>query len=190
MSQNLCNSGIILKLIPEKDLCIILDSLHGKIPCRSKSKILLNGLEISYFLNKKKDYFFLEKITIENNPFEVAKENLFFLHHILELTNFFSPLEKPNEEIYNILNFFLKYYPKFQSKIKQKIFLCKFFSLLGIYPDMKQISYNIFEFIISPIDIVVDIEIDLNIERILDLWINYGIETHPYYKKLNTRRFL
>lgn len=187
------SSGIVLKVIHHKNNFLLLDEYKGKIICKKNKteKInLVNGLHLSYKIEEQPNIFCIEKININNNPFNIAKENLVFFHHILELTDFFTPLESTSNEIYNLLNYFFDNNLKLTNKKLQKIFLGKFFFLIGIYPETQSFSPGFFKLISLPIDILLDLEIDLSIEKKLDFWINYSVESHHNYKKINTMRFV
>lgn len=187
------SSGIILKIIKHQNCFLILDSHKGKIFCKKNKteKInLVNGLHINYTIEEQKNIFCITKITINNNPFITAKENLIFFHHLLELTDFFLQLEDSSIEIYNLINYFFENSKKLNDKKQQKIYLCKFFFYLGICPETQSFSTSFFKLISLPIDILLDLEIDLSVEKKLDFWINYSIESHHNYKKINTMRFI
>ena len=180
------NRGIVLKIIPEKNLSIIFDSSKGKIYCKTeKEEIrLINGAHLEYELENKKNSLILQRIAIINDPFKLAKFDLVFFHGILQTTNSFLTLEDPNYEVFYLLEFFFYNHEKLNSKKIQKIYFCKLLSLLGICPELKQTQIYFYKLITFPIDIIVDLEIDLSIERILDFWINYVTESHPNHKNL------
>jgi hypothetical protein len=187
------DSGIILKILSEKCSLLILDSLRGKILCKINNRTkLINGSHINYTLEKNRNNFYLKESFIKNDPFKVAKFDILFFHQILEITNYFLPLESPNNEIYKLLSFFFNNYELLNISNKKKLYLCKLLSLLGIYPDIKEAQLTFFKLISFPIDIIANLEIDLNIEPILDFWIDSAIECHPYYtnfKAIKISRF-
>ncbi len=188
MVQNL---AIVLKSnFPINQRVTIFDKTLGKIEASvlRKDIILSNGMLFSYNFSQNntfqiiKDIYFIEMPCIE-------KSNLMFFHNVLELCNYFLPFGISFYELFDYLNFLYISFDKIQTLQVQKIFLSKFFLILGFYPEIN--TSSTFDYIMYlPIDRAVNETINLTIEKELNTWIINCINMHPHIRAFKTFKFL
>lgn len=188
--------GIILNINISTYRAILFDKFLGKIniPMFQKfntSNNLCNGALISYSLNIENEKAKIQGINIIDVPFLIAKKNILFFHHIIELCNFFVPIGLPSNELFEMLNFaFYSFDEELNNLQKQKIFLTKFFLSIGNYPENEALKSYIYEIMKIPIDTVINTQIDLKDEKELNLWILKCMNMNPYFKYFKTTNFL
>lgn len=194
MNETYSNTGIVLKtFLPDKYKVIIFDRSLGKfdaiVPSTIKHFNLCNGLLVNYNYQLKGKLQFIDNINIINDPFLLAQNDLLFFHHILELCYYFIPMGISCDDLFDFIKFLFFSPQKLKTVKSQKILLCRFFLLLGMYPECK--TSPKFNYLMSiPIDIVDNELIDLENEKELNLWIIKCINIHPYAKSFKTINFL
>jgi len=164
------NIGVVLKtFFPIKHQVLVLDRNLGKLFLVSKNQNnllrLCNGVVFEYNLESENNKNLIREVDIIKFP--NVGENILFFHHILELYNFFIPIGFTYCQLFDSL--YSIYDLLEQEKItkqEQKLFLYKFFSLMGMCP-----------------------EIALQDEKFLEKWINTCINSHPNVNLLKTRIF-
>lgn len=189
------SSGVVLRVNLYNKL-YILDSKLGKISCILKynklSLRLVNGAYISYNLKEYYNQYNISDIDILDIP-NHQLHNLYFLHHILELCYYFLPINYSANisQVFDLILHLYKYNIIFDRSLVKKIFLCKFFKMIGIYPDdflsydkdfIKLIDQNYFN--------IIDIENNLNLDINLMRWLLSCINLHPHSHRLKTINFL
>lgn len=190
-----CNTGIILRVdFSNKQKIAIFDRDLGKLELnvwsdKSRSLNLCNGMLINYVIGRQSRPL-INNINIINAPFELAKLNILFLHHILELSYYFTSPGIEDVELFDLIYFLFYSFDQLENLRLQKIILVRFFLLLGFYPEDDG-AKNYFYYLMSiPIDSIMDVAIDLKYEKELDLWIMKCINMHPYARSFKTMHFL
>ena len=177
------NKGIILKnLYPQKNKLIILDSKLGKIECITTDKLDLSvGLLVHYFLENKKNYYFIKTLDLIDVPYGIVKSDILFFHHVLELCYYFIPYGSCfDESALKIFNFLKKFFCKkniFYNLFSKKLFLYKLFCLIGITPEE-----NFYKLKKNNIDNI--------LEKDLDLYLLGCVKIHPSWNSFKTINFL
>lgn len=190
-----CNTGIILRVdFSNKQKIAIYDRALGKLEFnvwsdKSRNLNLCNGMLINYVIGKD-SRLLINNINIINAPFELAKLNILFLHHILELSYYFTSPGVEDVELFDLIYFLFYSFDQLENLRLQKIILVRFFLLLGFYPEDDG-AKNYFYYLMSiPIDSIMAMAIDLKYEKELDLWIMKCINMHPYARSFKTKHFL
>ena len=190
--MQLKNEGLILQTDTNNERYVLFDEQDGKIFAKINNPKKINyfsGLFISYSHETINDRLKLKNIEIEFAPTNTSASDINFLHLILELCNLFLPEGQENSDIYRLVKDIFVHKNIINIKYVKKIILCQFFFKLGIIPE-KVIINSFFKTIMHiPIDRIKELEIDLNIDRLLNNWIIYGIKSHPNAQKLKTVRF-
>lgn len=190
MQQNI---GIVLKkYFPQKVKLSVLDSKLGKIACVPNRVDICVGAFIDYHINCYRGFYFVNTVNILKIPSLFCKmPDLIFFHHVLEICYFFIFEGSPVSEIFELLSFLYFSADTIYNRCSKKIFLCKLFFLLGIYPEDKHFQLLFFNRVASEsIDILINETIDLRIERRLDAWLSACLAMHPYVNSFKTIRFL
>jgi len=186
------NKGIVLKTYqPYKCKLSILDMHVGKIMAVPNRDGIGNGACISYQIDEQPHIYFIRDINIIDMPMALAKDDILFVHHILELCYYFIPMGSTNPRIFPLL---VKLYESphiFQDTLLKKIFLFKCFTTLGLYPESKKFQQHSFlQLAATSIDNLTSPLVDLTIEKELDDWLLHCISSHPCIGNFKTVNFL
>jgi hypothetical protein len=188
------NHGIILKIKIDEPYALIFDQQRGKMRVyhdfnRSK-KYLTHGSLVQYSY-KKASTLKVDDIIITMQPAAWIGEDLLFFHHILEMAVFFLPEHEPAPVLFE--HFQLLYQPHRGTKqLFKKLFMCRFFSLLGIYPENALTHYHdLFHLISRPINIMLNAQDDYVLQAsAMTPWLLACIQTHPHAQRVQTINFL
>lgn len=186
------NKGIVLKSYqPYTCKVILLDADYGKITAVPHRENMSNGVCISYYLQEQPNIFFMRDIEIIDMPMALAREDIFFVHHILELCYYFIPMGACVPGIFPLL---VKLYDSphvFENVLLKKIFLFQCFTVLGLYPEGKKFQDPFFLYLsTASIDNLADQSVDLVHEKELDNWLLHCISVHPRIEHFKTINFL
>ena len=188
--------GIVIhSYMPYKKKVIMLDHNLGKIealPDNSAMKErLVHGAFIEYRCEPWHHMYALQDSAYIDFP--AAWVDLLFLHHILEMSNYFLVAHC---NVSSVFEHFMNLYKPFehaQIYLAKKIFVCRFFSLLGICPyDALDYDSHFFNLISGHIDIMLSIQkVDtIYLEKKIDRWLLGCIQTHPHAHMLKTINFI
>lgn len=185
--------GIIIKTYFAKvRKCALLDAELGMIEVIPPYETLSAGSLLEYELAKGfQERFFLQGVDLVNVPLQLAREDILFFHHILELCYFFilegSNVPGMHELLCNLYHETAKTY----SIDFKLLFLFKFFVLLGRFPHETKYQTAYFQELASkPIDTIIHYSIDWNSKHELREWITSCVMDHPYVQGLKTIHFL
>ncbi len=184
--------GIVLKtFFPHKQKVIVLDKQRGKIVCIPDRNDIQPGSLISYQLSNQQRLPFVRNINLIELPLLLAREDILFVHHVLEVCYYFIRSDDPSPEIFDLL---LKLYHSeimLCDKVNKKIFLFTLFWKLGIYPESKKFDSIYFRNLAMKFIDRLDFEyIDLEVERLVDAWLFECLAMHPCFNYFKTVHFL
>lgn len=174
------NTAIIIKKLYSYGSHIaLIDQQKGRINGILHNKPIIEGSVIQYTVDAMTKSSILKDVEYVYIPLQWGKKNLLFLHHILEICYFFIPLSSCAEGIFDLLCFLFRMQEASWSIINQKIFLCKLFLLLGVYPHMSFLKTDVASrlFYISLEDML-QLKVDLQEQRIMDQWLKQCIAQH------------
>lgn len=186
------NKAIVLKTyLPQKYKLSLLDWHLGKIMGVPNRVDIGHGALIEYHLREQNGFYFMHGINIIDLPFALAKEDILFVHHVLELCYFFVPL---GGEVPRLFDLIMILYDASNALIHdnaKKLFLFKLFSCLGLYPEDPKFRTPYFHQLAgSSIDMITIQPLDLVIEQALDEWLLSCIALHPCTHNFKTVHFL
>lgn len=183
-------TGIVLKKFFSKSRKIALfDKQYGRWECIPNTENICLGAIVQY---EKKNHASAIIADVEHIylPVMLAQTDILFLHHILELCYYFLPVGISAPEIFHLIEFIYAYQKPLSNKEK-KLFLIKFFTLIGIYPDDSKFqSVPFYQLIAEPIDIIMNQSLDLMNEQFLNQWLLGCVCVHPDVDNFKTMRFL
>lgn len=185
--------GIVLRKYPNRDdKFSVLDRREGKLICISHEMSLMQGALISYFINKGGYFHTIVGVQWLVAPFDIARQDILFFHHVLELCDYFLSIHDPSKKTFDI--FMLLYSSSidfFQNVIQKKLFLFKLLVSFGYYTEIAPLSVHTFNQLSSKsIDTLSNSFIHLEIERHIDEWICSCVSAHPFFEKFKTVHFL
>lgn len=190
------HEGIVLRTyIPKKQKLAILDKKLGRIECvpqnQKSAYRLSHGAYVSYALRAWHAQYLLHDPNILDLPFYWAYENFLFFHHVLELCYYFLPIDGQSADIFELI-YILYDRPKLlQTTLSRKIFLCRFFWKLGIYPyNAESFDSCLFSLISGPLDSNLSIADEKIAHQHIQKWLLACVNTHPYAHRLKTIDFL
>ncbi len=186
------NAGIVLKLFPTKHKIAVLDREHGIIEAVAdpflKTKRLCNGAYIVYTAQGQGRIYFLGNLDFIHVPFDWARQDILFLHHVLELVYYFLPPKSPHPDIFNLVRTLYASDTR-GNRLFKKNFLIQFFLALGMYPEDEFLLQKMHNFIENPVDDQGGERIHLD-EPYIDAWLISCIRMHPYNELFKTIHFL
>ena len=181
--------GIILKMqVPSLKKGILFDRDLGKIEITAAGNIerLSAGCTILYYYTSKKHLYYLEMMEIIQAPFELARENIYFLHHILELCYFFLPFEVSNCEVFSLLELLLQNSEQVKYAWFKKIFLLRLFTFLGMYPESQLLQDKSIKRLLAGSFLQEDTVLDIHTHQALMRWFADCISLHPQRSAFKT----
>lgn len=190
--MNYTSSGIIIQFIQaSKHKIALLDYHRGHINGITALSNLSIGALISYTIRTTQSTYFIENIQLLYLPLPLAQTDILFLHHILELIYYFSPVESCNTDIFTLIQSLYTTYNCTMQRNTKKLFVLKLFTTLNIIPELSEIrTTEINRLSLAHIDQLYTENIDTPTEKKLDRWLWYCIYQHPYANKFKTTHFL
>lgn len=186
------NKAIVLKTyLPQKYKLCVLDSDLGKVMTVPNRSDIGNGALILYFPREQQMLYFMHGIEIIDSPLMLAKEDILFIHHVLELCYFFVPIGERVPQLFVLLMALYTSQTLLHTIIAKKVFLFQFFACLGLYPEGARFQTPYFhQLAMASIDNIALSPIDLVIEQELDEWLRSCIALHPCTHNFKTVHFL
>ncbi|PKN03547.1 hypothetical protein CVU75_01690 [Candidatus Dependentiae bacterium HGW-Dependentiae-1] len=183
---------VIASLQPRQNKIVVLDQEQGKFICVPDRKTVNHGMLLTYFVRRDNKTEFLYATELLATPVTFAIHDLLFFHHVMEICFHFLPLACQTPAVFDLLSYFYKPEMAHLDVRQQKLFLCKFFALLGIYPEeFSQDPVRISQIAFYPIDRMLAHNVDLNFkETELDSWLLSCVLSHPYSAHFKTVHFL
>lgn len=191
------HKGIIVRVLyPLSNKIIVFDEKLGKIECivskRERIHMLMQGALIEYSLVPWRSIYrmmFVEQCAL---PMAWVKDDILFMHQLLELIIFFAPFNSPLPSLFEsyLFLYHAEYAPDDVIFFK-KLFLCRFFALLGIVPE-EELYFNalFFSLISGSIGSMLNAQSGDRLERIIHEWLYGCISTHPYAFQLKTVKYI
>jgi hypothetical protein len=186
------NKAIVLKsYLPGKYKLCVLDQDLGKVMTVPNRQDIGNGALILYHPREQQMLYFMHGIEIIDSPLVLAKEDILFVHHVLELCYFFLPLGDSVPEVFALLMALYTSQALLHTVVAKKVFLFQFFACLGLYPEGSRFQTPYFhQLALLSIDNIALHPIDLVIEHELDEWLRSCIALHPCTQNFKTVHFL
>ena len=182
--------GIVLKTCYSQvpDMTILdkqLGKITGKVHVRNKSIRASHGSIITYTATPRGLSYILDTIDLEHVPFLFARQDIFFLHHILELCYYFLPESCAAEDVFELLVYL---FGRFHEKLytKRRVILGKLFILFGMYPEQSKVSDYMNRIMYQPLHEFLDMPFDNQMNKWLDRWVWECIMAHPYKDRFKT----
>ncbi|MFC1843010.1 hypothetical protein ACFLYU_05125 [Candidatus Dependentiae bacterium] len=184
--------GIVLKKCAyKKRIAFIFDYNLGKLKCVPNRENIVLGSVITYFITNNRSPYFIELLETVHIPFDAAISDILFLHHILETCYNFIPTQSPSEDVFILIKYLYLSSNRIKCKVDKKLFLCKLFMLLGLYPEGIKFQTPYFcSLATEPIDKTISKKLHLKNEIELDNWLHCCVTTYPEFSDFKTINFL
>ena len=182
--------GIVLKKDQTKATVSLLDQHLGKIAATTRASYLCTGALITYSVVPLRRSYNLESVELIYAPFSLAREDILFLHHVLELCALVVQEGQEGESVITLISFLYQSDHKLSS-FSKKLFVGKLCMTLGLYPEGRQVNTPLFESLsVESLDTMLHRSINLEFEKELDTWLFYCIGAYPDARHLKTLHFL
>lgn len=185
--------GIILYKAAYQSKTIILNdtNIMQHVYINTHKQLSIGSL-ITYNKKFKGESCFGECITVEDLPLSIAKDDIYFLHHIFEIVYAFMPIEKKIVGVFEHILFL--YSPSvhyFTQHISwKKLFIGRLLFLLSVYREEEK---TIIAFLHKnnqlPIDRISIESLNLAEEEALDNWLDTIFTMHQRLNRLKTTYF-
>jgi len=191
---SLTHTGIVLKNFPAKYKVALLDESAGRIDAVHFGQEFSPGTALQYALvsgHGNRSNLKIDDVRLYAMPFFLARSDVLFLHHVLEICFHFIPVGSCTSGIFDALRLLYATDTAEWNMLYKKIFLCKLFVTIGYYPDIEKIGKRFVGILLesSLNDIPSDIELP-DLERHLTDWLRQCIAQHPAIEYFNTVQFV
>lgn len=184
--------GIILhRFFPKKNKIAVLDSVLGRIDGIVRHDGTMLGALMSYEIEHKSSAYFLQNLQIEDLPLALARMDILFVHHLLELCYYFMPVGSCVVGIFELLQVLYMPQVKDFSTQSKKIILFKLLATLGVHASVHVQDTDLFDQLMHmSIDTIGCAALDLKNEKKLDMWLLYCMVEYADIDALKTIQFL
>lgn len=176
-------------LIQRNSVASIIDEYYGRIYAHSFNSLSTGGF-YAYQIEKTNTWYTIMYEEIIDLPEHIVIHNIFFLHHLFEITIRCTPV---SSYVRDIFLFFLWLYsknPDFFTQKNKKYVVFRLLTYLDMWP-FEPIRYSLLLKIAQiPIDQVSQATLDLISDEILNQWLNDDFFNNGLYKKLKTKPLL
>ncbi len=184
--------GIILKkhdLSPYK--ITVLDKLQGKIECITTNGNLSVGALITYNMRQQGLTTFLAENSLIYIPLALARADMLFFHHIIELSYYFTQIGDCSKKLFDLLSFLYSTEDTIMTQQYKKCFLFKLLSSMDITPEVVETPEAfIMQLTSLSLEQLNEVNITISDEKELDRWLWCCVWQHPYVNEFKTVHFL
>ncbi len=185
------NGIVLVQPRPGSSIIVLLDQALGRIDSLFFYAKVCVGSLMQYSVQQRNGKYFIDNATMIDIPLFLARADLLFLHHVLELLYHFIPVGSCTMGVFELLLLLYAHDQRMYSMRFKKFFLFKLLSILGIYPENMSLSTRSLQMLLTEsIDKINDESIDLECEKDLDNWLYYCVAEHPRINDFKTIHFL
>ncbi len=184
------HTGIILRrYLPKKQKISLLDRELGRIESIRVDRVSLEQLHagsvLCYYPVAHAQWYQLEGLEIIQVPLRVARDDIYFLHHVLELSYYFLPLHSQETNLFDLILFLVYSHEKIRTSLSKKIFLLRFFAYLGMYPEEDLVVPKMMRSVMqAPLEVALTLS-EFS-EKVLEQWLLTCVDMHPYKDQFKT----
>lgn len=147
----------------------------------SAARTTNQGTLISYGEYDQKDgLYILKNPILKDLPLAWARHDIYLLHCLLELCYYFVPFGGEGEKPFCFLKNLYVQNVFFLHQKMRKMVVCKLLSLLGVCPEATKFRPVLLLLSQLAIDNLVAADLELVCEDVLNEWISWCVEEHPY----------
>ncbi len=170
---------------------VVLDQQLGKIEAVPPSDQFAVGSLLSYYARPRTSIYFLHEIALMDMPLALAKDDILFLHHVLEICYFCAPFGSNVPEIFDaVMQLYQEHATPYAYEFKIA-FLFKLLILLGMHPDEPRFQDPFYYHLArESIDTIIDKSIHLDTKQALHEWVRSCVSIHPLIHAFKTMHFL
>jgi len=183
--------GIVLKtFFPKKRKVAVLDKDDGMMEYIPDTENICQGALIHYYHTDGKNSF-IRGIENVGMPLLLAKRDLLFFHHVLEMCYFFMPIGVTNSDIFALVEFLYSIDSSRLNPSIKKVFMMKLFAMFGVYPEHKKFhTAYYYQLAALPTSSLLEQNLDAQALEDMDQWLRLCVASHPYNEQFKTVHFL
>ncbi len=184
-------TGIILKHLSLHKVAL-LDKQHGRLDGIFFKPLHVGSL-MKYAIEKERGtMIYLADCQIIDLPFALARDDILFWHHVLELCFYFVPLGNFIPQLFELCTFLYTVDTetcwRTQSK---KLYLFRLLTTIGVYPRLPQWPPARLHYFMSlPVSAIAGEILDEQHEKTLGEWLRVCVADHPAVAKFKTVHYL
>lgn len=186
------NCGIILAHIKSThSLYSILDYTLGVFTGSIKREGLSVGACIEYNICPSRTWTVLEDVNLLALPAIKEVHELLLFHCVIEICSHCMPAGSVSTDVFKLILclYDQQFMNQVQTALLKKVFLCKLFVILGLYPHEKKFHNSFFhQLATESLDKLCCRPVSMVNERDIGDWLKACIATYAHDKKLNTIR--
>lgn len=169
----------------------MLDQQLGKIEAVPPSDAYTPGSLICYYAHARGQVYFLHSIELLDMPLALAKDDILFLHHVIELVYFSSPFATSVPEVFGLVYQLYELKQNSYDNDFKMVYLFKLLVALGMHPEESRFhDANYYLLARESIDTIINKSIHLDIKQALHEWVRACVLVHPLVHVFKTMHFL
>lgn len=153
-----------------------------RFPKKGPSKLSCGAVISFGYKRGNRGWKILQNDELEYLPLIWARQDIYFLHYLLEICYFFIPVGSGGRSVFLLLEQVYRNFQIFENVKDKKIALCKLLIHLGVCPEDQRIQSYAHILLEIPIDKIGITDLELVLEGVLDEWLTWCIESHPHGK--------
>ena len=185
-------TGIVIKQFHSMHKVALFDSQEGRFDAVIKKPMHVGSM-IEYSISRRSGTMvYLDSYSLIDLPFDLAKDDLLFWHHVLELCYYFVPLGSYTPNLFELCSFLytIDIHAPLSAHSK-KLYLFKLLTIIGLYPRLPQLSLaKMHYFMALDLHAIAREIVDAQHEQLLDDWLRLCVAQHPAVAKFNTVHYL
>lgn len=170
---------------------VVLDEQLGKIEAVPHSENYTPGSLICYYAHARGQIYFLNSIELLDMPLALAKDDILFLHHVIELIYFSSPFGTSVPEVFGLVHQLYALKQNTYCDDFKIAYLFKLLVALGMHPEESRFQDAHYYLLArESIDTIINKSIHLDIKQALHEWVRACVSVHPLVHVFKTMHFL
>lgn len=186
-------AGIVLKRLNSPYKIALLDQERGRVD-GIVTKAPCVGSLLHYSIERERgNYIYLSQCTITNLPFMLARQDILFWHHVLELCFYFIPIGYRIDSLFELLEFLYTVDITIRWDVRsKKLYLFKLLAAIGLYDVLPQLvpESRVNQLLALPLNHIMHEQLDEKSEKVVNEWLRTCIAEHPQMGDFNTVHFL
>jgi hypothetical protein len=187
------HKAIVLKRLSSAYKVALLDQEKGRVD-GIVSKAPCVGALLEYRIEKERNSsLFINYYSIIDLPFAVAREDILFWHHILELCFYFVPPGYYVSSLFELLQFLYTVDSSRPWNVQsKKLYLFKLLAAIGLYDELPQLvpASRVDKLLALAPHQITQVILDEKSEQVVNKWLRTCVVEHPKIQEFHTVHFL
>lgn len=188
----MAHTGIVLKRITPYKIAL-LDKQLGRINAIVTRSSLCVGSLLHYVIEREQGFFmYIANYQIDDLPFALARNDILFWHHVLELCFYFVPVGSCTAQLFELCMFLYTVDTNACWSIQsKKLYLVRLLKAIGFYPRLPLLPPEILHHVFTiPLSALGSWTMDKQHEKRVDEWLRMCIGDHPAVGHFKTMHYL